>query len=481
MDDDKDKPLTIGEARKLLPEVETAIKSYLGDDGKPADDLTAEDLDELENSIKVRDDLKALIGKADVKSYFTVDGVKASGATRRPDLGRSAPGKGEEVKSLGVIEASESEDDKYLTGGPFKSLGHFAWAVRQAGAQPGLVRDQTDLGQWNQRIRKIDSSIKSMPEDQKAITGLSEFADQEGAAFVPIERSREVWERAMSQENLLSLVDSTPVAGNGYELPAWQDKSHATAGLLFGGARAYWGDEGGSMTGSKPATRKIAFKLNKLYVLMYATEELLDDTVALDARLQRVAGACFAHKINNAIVRGTGSGQPLGLLNSTCKITQAAVSAQGTNTIIGTNIVQMTARRAPGAGFVWLYNIDCEPQIKELNFKTTNTGAQYLFQTTMREGVPVDTIDGKRAIETEHCSALGTEGDLILWQPLSYGAIVKSTGIKQSVSMHLRFDYDEAAFKWTFRMDGRPFWDDVLTPTNGATRSPIVTLNSTRS
>lgn len=480
----EDKPLTVGEARKLLPDVETAIKSYLDDDGKPLDELTAEELDELQDRVEARDELKALLSRADVKSYFTVDSGRATGGeVRRPTWGRTVAGSGEEVKAV-VVEASESEDDKYLCGGPFKSMGHFAWAVRQAGPQPGLVRDGSEMGAWNQRIRKIDTAIKSMSSDVKAGVGMSEFADQEGASFVPIDRANEVWARAMSEENLLSLVDVTPVSGNGYEMSAWQDKSRATAGLLFGGARAYWGDEGSQMTNTKPATRKIQWKLNKLYVLMYATEELLEDTVALDSRLTKVAGACFAHKINSAIVRGTGAGQPLGLLNSACKITQAAVSAQGVNTVVGTNVVAMLARRSPGTGHIWLHNIDIEPQIKELNFRITNTAGVYLYQPagSLRDGsTSLAALDGKRMIETEHCSALGTEGDLILWQPSSYGAIVKSTGIKQGVSMHLRFDFDEVAFKWTFRMDGRPFWDDVLTPTNGATRSPIVTLHSTRS
>lgn len=43
--------------------------------------------------------------------------------------------------------------------------------------------------------------------------------------------------------------------------------------------------------------------------------------------------------------------------------------------------------------------------------------------------------------------------------------------------MHLRFDYDEAAFRLVFRLDGQPWWASALTPYQGsAAQSCFVTL-----
>ena len=222
---------------------------------------------------------------------------------------------------------------------------------------------------------------------------------------------------------------------------------------------------------------------------MPVSEELFEDAVALDARLQRVASACFAYEINKAIVRGDGVGKPLGLLVASAstaagggpRLVVAAESGQGAGTIIGKNVTNMYSRRPPSSKrrLVWLYNVDIEPQLDQLNFTAGSTAAQWLYTTSLRE-TSENRLKGARMIESEHCSALGTEGDLILWDPMAYGAIVKTTGIKQAVSMHLRFDYGELVYRWAFRMDARPMWDDVLTPANGNSRAPIITLNSTR-
>lgn len=448
--------------------------------------LNDEQVSDLEVFAEHLESLKAAMAEknrraAEVKARIG----QASGShpvVNRPPLAaqhQDIAGSGE-VK--GRVDNGESELDKFVRKGPFKSLGHLAYELSRAGREPGRVT-RGALGTWNEGVGRFDSAIKGMHEDVKAASGMSEFADPDGAAFVPVEMSNQVWQRAMAIPNLLSMVDQTPVSGNGYSLTAWQDQTRS-GNIVFGGMQAYWTNEADQLTGSRPATRKITWKLNKLTVLSYATDELLADTVALDARLSMAAGYAFAFKINDAMINGTGAGQPLGLLNSAAKITASAVSGQGASTLIARNADDMYVRRAPGVtDWVWLYNVTCEPQFAQFNYNvvnnTTGIAATFAYVPGGLTGGP-DRLKGRPMVETEHCKALGTEGDLILWSPSSYGAIVKSTGIAQAVSMHLRFDYDEMAFRWTFRMDGRPFWDQTMTPVNGTTRAPIITLSSTR-
>lgn len=461
----------------------SALASIGGDDLKGlSDDQVAllKDLTERHEALEAA--FKAKIDTASLKAK--VDGA-LSGAhanVKRPPLAAQHQDIAGDGEVKGRIGSGESELDKFVKKGPFKSLGHLAYELSRAGREPGRVT-RGALGEWNQGVERFDSAIKGLSDDVKAASGLSEFSDPDGAAFVPVEMSNQVWQRAMGIPNLLSMVDQTPVSGNGYSLTAWQDQSRS-GNIVFGGMQAYWTNEADQLTKSAPTTRKITWKLNKLTVLSYATDELLADTVALDARLSMAAGYAFAFKINDAMINGTGVGQPLGLLNSGAKITATAVSGQGANTLIARNADDMYVRRAPGVtDWVWLYNVGCEPQFAQFNYNvvnnTTGIAATWTYMPGGLNGGP-PTIKGRPAVETEHCKALGTEGDLILWSPSSYGAIVKSTGIAQAVSMHLRFDYDEMAFRWTFRMDGRPYWDQVMTPVNGSTRAPIVTLSSTR-
>jgi hypothetical protein len=45
--------------------------------------------------------------------------------------------------------------------------------------------------------------------------------------------------------------------------------------------------------------------------------------------------------------------------------------------------------------------------------------------------------------------------------------------------MHVRFSYDEMAFRITYRVNGQPAWKTALTPKNGnSTVSPFVTLEA---
>ena len=58
---------------------------------------------------------------------------------------------------------------------------------------------------------------------------------------------------------------------------------------------------------------------------------------------------------------------------------------------------------------------------------------------------------------------------------------VAGGGLKVDSSMHIRFDYDETAFRFVMRYDGQPSWKSALTPKRGSnTLSPFVVLNSTR-
>ena len=53
--------------------------------------------------------------------------------------------------------------------------------------------------------------------------------------------------------------------------------------------------------------------------------------------------------------------------------------------------------------------------------------------------------------------------------------------VQMAQSMHLWFDYDMSAFRWTFRVDGMPWLSAPVDPAKGTTkRAHFVTL-ATRS
>ena len=87
-------------------------------------------------------------------------------------------------------------------------------------------------------------------------------------------------------------------------------------------------------TESKPKFRKIELSLKKLIGLCYATDELLEDAAALESVIRAGFSSEFGFLLDDAIINGTGAGQPLGILNSGCLVSVAAETGQKAATIV---------------------------------------------------------------------------------------------------------------------------------------------------
>ena len=98
----------------------------------------------------------------------------------------------------------------------------------------------------------------------------------------------------------------------------------------------------------------------------------------------------------------------------------------------------------------------------------------------MNYASPYGTILGRPAIPIEQCAAIGTEGDIILFDPSQY-IIGDKGGMNAASSIHVQFVTDQTAFRWIYRVNGEPIWHSPLTPYKGSsTLSPYVVL-ATRS
>jgi len=87
-----------------------------------------------------------------------------------------------------------------------------------------------------------------------------------------------------------------------------------------------------------------------------------------------------------------------------------------------------------------------------------------------------DTILDRPVVYDENMSTLGDLGDIVLvnWNEYLEGFL---GGVEQASSIHVRFEYNETAFKFNVYNDGQPWWRSALTPKNSTdTLSPFVTL-----
>jgi HK97 family phage major capsid protein len=461
-------------------------------DKKGVDNLTGQEVTTYSELLDQRAEYDTAI-----KAYPTPESIKARHdqhnavtAVQRPNMGGKTTAGNGAPTNTGSVEMktwqgfSETEVERFFTTmGPFKSYGHFFHDVRSR-----TYNTHTEaMSRWQETMTSPEAIKAIAGDDIKAIQGMGEFNDSAGGVFVVPQISDGIWNRSL--ENDFSFpglpgIALRPMTGNSITLRARNDKSRAN-GSRDGGVRGYAVAEGADGTASYPTFRTIELKLCKKMVLIPATEELLEDSAAANAEIADVAAAELRFVVNDACVNGVGNpgGDFKGLMAAEALVTVAS-SAGGTNTVTATDVDNMWVRRAKpsGAGYVWLGNQEIETQLSKLVYSVTNTAGQFAYVPGGLFGDSVlPKLKGKPVYYTEFNAALGTTGDIILFDPSQYAIGYKTTGIRGSVSAHVYFASDQQLFKYTIRMDGRPLWDAALTRYKGSSSlSPIVVMPSTR-
>jgi len=315
--------------------------------------------------------------------------------------------------------------------------------------------------------------------DQRLLraSGLNETVGSEGGFLVQTDYSNELMKRVYETGALASRTRKVTVKGDGLIIPTIDETSRAN-GSRWGGVQSYWASEAGTVTSSKPKFGQLDLRLKKLMALSYATDELLQDSNALESIISDAFNEEIGFKVDDAIMNGTGAGQPLGILNSDALVTVAKESGQDGGTLVTENIVKMWSRLygKSRANAVWFINQDIEPELFTMSLAVGTGGVPVYMPANGLAGSPYGTLMGRPVIPIEHCSTLGTVGDIVLADMSQYMLIDKG-GVKSDASMHVRFLYDEMAYRFITRLDGQPLWKKALTPFKGSnTQSPFVAL-----
>ena len=164
---------------------------------------------------------------------------------------------------------------------------------------------------------------------------------------------------------------------------------------------------------------------------------------------------------------------PLGMTASPALVTATRTDASEIDSL---DVARMWARRYPGVNdYVWAGNANIFPQLINM---TLGNMPIYMPPGGLSAS-PYGTILGRPFIETEYNPALGSVGDLLLFSPSQYAMITKG-GVQAATSIHVQFVTDETAFRFVYRVDGKPFWKSAVTPYKGSdTISPFVALAAT--
>jgi len=434
---------------------------------------------------------------AEAKGLLELDEIGAEDAKRRDKLileGKDWHARAAELKDIedAALEYKAFQEEPNTKGAQpgyqIKSLGEWMiWNYRyyspryKGRADPSKVMG----GEFQLEDEEpMDSNWLAKKSPAQTGDGKAEYKDlleQTGASggfLVPVEFRPELLGVVYEDNPIRARATVIPMSRRQLQMPTL-DQTGTTAGETrqHGGIVASWTEEGVSKDETEPSFRQINLVAHKLVCYTEASDELLaDEAVGLVAFLQSPMGFAGAIRWEEeyCFLRGTGAGQPLGVLNAACTFNQprAAAGAIGVADIF--NMLSHHHGDVP----CWHVTRAAMPQLLALNGPAANPS--YIFIPNARDGAP-GTLFGFPVFYTEKLPALGTAGDILLadW---NYYLVGDRQATTIDNSMHYRFRYDLTAWRAVHRVDGQPWLSAPLTLADGAFQiSPFVILSDVAS
>lgn len=385
---------------------------------------------------------------------FEDEGEDVTIVTGRDDL-TNMPRAERASKSYKVNMKRLMRQHKYEPYAEFKSFNDFV--------RSGLDTHQT--GKFQDR----------MSRHFKAIQGMSDSIGSDGGFTVIPEFNLKIHQRVYGND-LFGMTDNYQVSGNNMTFLANAETSR-TDGNRAGGIRGYWTAEGNTIASSKPTVREIQMRLNKVCVIVYLTDELIaDNGTMLEQYVAQKASDEFNFLIGAGVFRGTGAGQPLGIIYAPSFLAVNAEAGQTTKTVVTENIAKIHGRVfAPFyQNASWFLNQDVQQQLTTLSLGLGTAGVVTFMPPGGMSAAPYAAILGRPMKPIEFASTLGTVGDLVC-ADLSQVLSISKGGISQAVSMHVEFLTDQTALRFTMRIDAKPWENAPTTPYQGTnTQSSFV-------
>ncbi|GAH40108.1 unnamed protein product, partial [marine sediment metagenome] len=241
-------------------------------------------------------------------------------AKLNPSMDDEAVGKAIDAKFKELIKPLEKKivvggngdgDDAVDPKGGFYNFAEFAKAVAKAEVNP----------------RSVDKRLIAL-EVKGAGDGLTELHDSEGGFLIPIEFRAQLLKIAAEKSDLMARCMDIPMAVNSIQIPYIKGVDRSE-GYIHGAIKLYWIAEEGLKDESKPKFGQVTLNLHELVGLAYTSNQILEDSpISMEPLLTSCFTDAFAWTMDNILLNGTGSGQPLGILHAPCLVSVGAETNQ---------------------------------------------------------------------------------------------------------------------------------------------------------
>ena len=348
----------------------------------------------------------------------------------------------------------------------FKDWGEFLEAAFVANHKDARIRREDDRLQWFAEEKAAGHETKDMVESVGASGGFlvpAEFLAQLQAVQAEsalVRRNRPTIIRMRRRQIDIPVLNQT---GTTAGVPHW-----------FGGMTFAWEEEATQKSQSDPSFRSVELVAHKLIGYTVASDELVADAaISLGDFLAGPLG--FAGGVNwmedYAFLRGSGAGQPLGVINAGATIT---VARQAVGTPVQyVDLVNMLESFLPSGRGAWFVTQSALSNLMTIQ----DPNGSYVWQPNAREGVP-QTVFGFPVFFTEKLPSIGNAGDVLLadW---SYYLIGDRQATTIESTQYDQWRYDKTSWRVVHRVDGQPWLSTPLTLQDGTIQiSPFVILGA---
>jgi HK97 family phage major capsid protein len=290
-----------------------------------------------------------------------------------------------------------------------------------------------------------------------------------GGFAVPTQLWAQWLDAALEDEIVRPRATTWPMQSSTLAVPAWDDLDRSSGAI--GNIALRFAGETVAAEKQVAKLRQLVLKARKGLLFVEVSNELLSDAPSFDANLSALLVKAMSFGFDYRFLFGDGATGPLGALVSpaTITVTRAAAGA-----ILYEDLTAMFSRLAPGSvsRSVWVANPSTIPQLAALSV-VVGTGGSHVPVMTQSDGKFL--ILTREVLFSEKVPALGTQSDISLCDFSQYAIGVRREAALER-SAHVGFQEDVSTYRLTARIDGQPTLSSPITPMNGSTLSPFVTL-----
>jgi HK97 family phage major capsid protein len=298
-----------------------------------------------------------------------------------------------------------------------------------------------------------------------------------GGYLVPIEYTLKLMEVLTEDSFIYQRANVIPMKGVEVRAPYIDVETVPIATAtspVFGGITFGWGSEDVPLE-TEPRFRQQTLRAWDLLGYAVLDNQFVEDVGPEgDDYLLKLFGRAAAWYAEYAFLQGTGAGSlmPMGVLNgpAVLTVTRAAPTA-----ISAPDIANMAASLLPFSwkSSIWAVSPTCLGQLIKISNFFMN---QATDQSQLEKAGGSGAIMTRPMFVTEKLPPLGTQGDMILFDPRLY-VIGDRMQVLIDASTHDAFRSNQTVFRIWLRMDGRPMVSGKITLQDKTTVvSPYVVL-----